>query len=248
MENACADILALQFGPELQQHRRTRFQNVAILREPLGEQHGLEMAGGIRETHDAHLVAGLGAPFHARHHGRGDLSCGGAGFHRAGEFGPGLHPQPLQHGRVIVERMAGQKEADRVIFAPQPLGRQPRLDLRQHDGRRVGRVAEHVVLADASPPRGCAGRRRGSHPRRQTRAPGLPPARRRRRRPPGLSTMRLLMARGLTRAAKSASDVKSPLLAVPRRSARSPAGRRPSTRQAHNRWCRRQPRSSRPID
>ena len=59
-----------------------------------------------------------------------------------------LHPQALQHGRVVVERMAGQEEADRVIFAAQPLGRQPRLDLRQHDGRRVRRVAEHVVLAD----------------------------------------------------------------------------------------------------
>ncbi len=44
--------------------------------------------------------------------------------------------------------MAGQEEADGVVFAPQPLGRQPRLDLRQHDGRRVRRAAEHVVLAD----------------------------------------------------------------------------------------------------
>ncbi len=59
-----------------------------------------------------------------------------------------LHPQPLQHGGVIVERMAGQEEADGVVFTAEFFGRQPRLDLRQHDGRRVGGVAEHVVLTD----------------------------------------------------------------------------------------------------
>ena len=36
------------------------------------------------------------------------------------------------HG-VIVERMAGQEEADRLVFAAQALGRQPALDRRQSD-------------------------------------------------------------------------------------------------------------------
>ena len=54
-------------------------------------------------------------------------------LHRARELGPGLHAQLLQHGGVIVERMAGEEEADRVVFALQPLGRQPGLDRRQRD-------------------------------------------------------------------------------------------------------------------
>ena len=45
--------------------------------------------------------------------------------------------------------MAGQEESDGVIFAPQPFGRQPWLDLRQHDGGGVGGAAEHVVLPQA---------------------------------------------------------------------------------------------------
>ena len=66
--------------------------------------------------------------------------------------------------------MARQEEADGVVFAPQPLGRQPRLDLRQHDGRRVGGAAEHVVLPDGRRlVAALAGRedrlRAGEHPR-----------------------------------------------------------------------------------
>ncbi len=106
------------------------------------------MAGRVRQTHNAHLVAGFGAPFHARDDSRRDLARGRAGFDRARKFRPRLHPQPFQDGRIIIERMTRQEKADRVVFAPQPLRRQPRLDLRQHDGRRVGGAAEHVVLPD----------------------------------------------------------------------------------------------------
>ena len=149
VQHARPHILALQFGAELQQHRRPRLQHVAVLGEAFGEQHGLEMTGRVGQAHDAHLVAGLGPTLHARHHGRRYLAGGRAGFDRTRELRPGLHPQPLQHGGVIVERMAGQEEADGVVFATELFGRQPRLDVRQHDGRRVGRAAEHVVLADA---------------------------------------------------------------------------------------------------
>ena len=66
--------------------------------------------------------------------------------------------------------MARQEEADRVVFAPQPFGRQPRLDLRQHDGRRVGGTAEHVVLPDGRGLMAALARRQdrfgaGEHPR-----------------------------------------------------------------------------------
>ena len=64
MQHAGADILALQLRAKLQQHRGARLQHVAVLREPFGKQHGFEMAGRIGQPHDAHLVAGLGAPFH----------------------------------------------------------------------------------------------------------------------------------------------------------------------------------------
>ena len=50
VQHAGADVLALQFGAELQQHRRARLQHVAILRKPFGKQHGLEMAGRVRQT------------------------------------------------------------------------------------------------------------------------------------------------------------------------------------------------------
>ena len=39
-------------------------------------------------------------------HRRGDLAGGRAGLHRAGKLGPGLDAQPLQRGRVVIERMA----------------------------------------------------------------------------------------------------------------------------------------------
>ena len=55
-----------------------------------------------------------------------------AGLHRAGEFRPGQHAQPLERRGIIVERMAGEEEADGVVFLSQPVGRQPRLDRRQH--------------------------------------------------------------------------------------------------------------------
>ena len=61
---------------------------------------------------------------------------------------PGLHAQPLERGGIIVERMAAEEEADGVVFALQPLGRQPVFDRRQHDRRRRGRAAEQLRLAD----------------------------------------------------------------------------------------------------
>ena len=44
--------------------------------------------------------------------------------------------------------MAGKEKSDGVVFALQPLRRQPRLDLRQHDRGGVGEPPEHVVLPD----------------------------------------------------------------------------------------------------
>ena len=57
-----------------------------------------------------------------------------AGFDGAGKLGPGLHAQPLERRGVIVERMPGEKKADRVEFALQTLRRQPRL----YRGKTIG--------------------------------------------------------------------------------------------------------------
>ena len=67
-------------------------------------------------------------------------------FHRAGEFRPRLHAQPLERRRIIVERMAGEEKADRFVFPLQALRRQPRFEHRQRHRRRRG-AAEQFVLA-----------------------------------------------------------------------------------------------------
>ena len=65
--------------------------------------------------------------------GCGNTTRGRPGFDRAREFRPRLNPQLFQHRGIVVERMAGQEEADRLILAAQSLGRQPWLDLRQRN-------------------------------------------------------------------------------------------------------------------
>ena len=112
------------------------------------EDHRLVVAGRIGEFQDAHPVAGLGAPLGARHHRAGDAAGGRALLHRIGERRPRLHVQPLERRRVVVERMAGEEEADRVELALQPLGRQPRLGRGQRNLLARRRPAEHVALAD----------------------------------------------------------------------------------------------------
>src|SRR6478752_178892 len=61
---------------------------------------------------------------------------------------PGLHAQPFERGGIIVERMAAEEEADGVVFALQPLGRQPVFDRGQNERRGRGRAAEQLRLAD----------------------------------------------------------------------------------------------------
>ena len=40
-----------------------------------------------------------------------------SGLYRAREFGPLLHTQPLERRSIIVERMAAEKETNRLVFA-----------------------------------------------------------------------------------------------------------------------------------
>ena len=97
--DARAHLVALQLRRQEQQHRRARLQQVAVLRQPLGEQHRLVMAGRIGQPDDAHLAAGADAPLRARHHGRRQPAGAAARLHRAGEFRPGLHAHALERRR-----------------------------------------------------------------------------------------------------------------------------------------------------
>ena len=72
--DAGAHLVALRLGGEEQQHRAAGLEQVAVLLQAFGEHDRLVMAGRIGQADDAHLVAGLGAPLGARHHGRGDAS------------------------------------------------------------------------------------------------------------------------------------------------------------------------------
>ena len=235
MQDARAHVFALQLCAKLQQHGCARLQHVAILREAFGEQHRLEMPGRIGQAEDAHLVAGLGAPLHARDHGRRDLARGRAGLHRAGELRPGLHAQPLQRRRIVVERMARQEEADRIVFLLQLLLRQPRLDRGQDQRRRVGVPSRTGCAARWSRPDDGSGRRRGSRRRRQRCARGWARSQSNAPAAARLSITRLFSAFGGTREAKSASEVK----------ARSP---RASTISSHRRGPHALQRRERVVD
>src|SRR5712691_8057212 len=46
----------------------------------------------------------------------------------APELGPGLHPHALERDGIVVERVAGEEEADGVELLLQPLGRKPGLE------------------------------------------------------------------------------------------------------------------------
>ena len=97
---------------------------------------------------------------------------------------PALHLHALERRGVIVERMAGEEKADRFVFAPQPLGRQPRLDrpatrsararagaaeqFALPDRRRLMRalrLAQHRIDHRRTAARGCRRTRRRRRPR-----------------------------------------------------------------------------------
>ena len=146
--DARAHVVALHLGGERQQDRGARLEQIAKLRQPLGEQHRLVMAGRVGEPDDPHLAAGAGAPLGARHHRARDAACVRAGAHGAGELGPGLHPHALERRGVVVERMPGEEEADGIELLLQPLGRQPRLDIAERQRRAARTPAEQLGLPD----------------------------------------------------------------------------------------------------
>src|SRR5262249_27663805 len=115
------DLVALRFGSEEQQERGPGLEQVAVLQQAFGKDHRLVVPGWVGEADDTHAIAGLGAALDARDHRRCHAARGGAGFHGLAEIRPRLDPQTLEQRRIVVERMAGEKEADRVVFLLQPL-------------------------------------------------------------------------------------------------------------------------------
>src|SRR5262249_49940092 len=143
--DARAHVVALQLGRQRQQDGGARLEQVAELLQPLREQHRLVLPGRIGEPDDAHLAAGARAPLGARHHRAGDTARARTGAHRARELGPGLYPHALEGGGIVVERVAGETEADRGERALQPLRRQPWFDRRQAERIAGGRTAEREL-------------------------------------------------------------------------------------------------------
>src|SRR5579885_3076114 len=93
------------------------------------------MARWIGELDDAHLAAGAGAALEPRYDRAGDPTAARARLHGTDKLRPGLNPQPLERTRIIVERMAGQKEADRLELLLQSFGREPSLNRWQGERR-----------------------------------------------------------------------------------------------------------------
>src|SRR6476620_5091354 len=106
------------------------------------------MTGGIRQPDNSHLAAGARAALDARHHGRGDPTRSCATLNRARDLCPGLDTQFLEHRGVILKRMSGQEKPDRLVFAAQPLSRQPGFDLWERDLLTCPTAAAQFALAD----------------------------------------------------------------------------------------------------
>src|SRR5208282_5404623 len=67
---------------------------------------------------------------------------------RADEHGPGLYPQPRENRGIGIERMAGQKEADRVELAPQPFIERPWLGFWQRNSVDAFAAKQHALAGE----------------------------------------------------------------------------------------------------
>src|SRR5262249_32619637 len=59
--DARADLVALRFGGEEQEERGPGVEQVAILQQAFGKDHGLIVPGRIGEADDTHAISRLGA-------------------------------------------------------------------------------------------------------------------------------------------------------------------------------------------
>ena len=95
--------------------------------EQLREQHRLELAGRVREGGEGIRIAGLALALAGMQHRAGERADHAAGARLGGELDPGLGAERFEHLFVIVERVAGEEEADRLELARKLIGRAPRL-------------------------------------------------------------------------------------------------------------------------
>ena len=148
MDDLRPHVLAVEPRVERDEHVGAFLQQVAVLREPLLEQHRLVLPGGVGKLDDSHLLAALGAPLHAVEHVGGEPARRFAGAHAGAELGPADRAHALDDGLVRFQRMAREEEADGVEFALQPVALRPRR--RPHAQRRLLRLAEQRDLALAA--------------------------------------------------------------------------------------------------
>ncbi len=97
-----------------EQHRRARLQQIARRRQRVGEDHRLELAGGVGEHAEGELVAALRLALARRDDDAGEASLAGAALGHRLEFRVALDAELLQNLLVAVERMAGEIEADGI--------------------------------------------------------------------------------------------------------------------------------------
>ena len=81
-------------------------------------------------------------------HGAGERAHHATRPRLGGEVHPRLGAERFEHVLVVVERMAGEEEADRLELARQPVGRHPRLGGAKLDrGRHLLGAGKQIVLA-----------------------------------------------------------------------------------------------------
>ena len=103
--------------------------------EDVGEHPHLVEAGGVGEAHEGEAGAAGGLALVERGDGAGDLGDGGGGAGGlAEELGVGQHALAAERAGVVVERVAGEVEADGLVLLRQPLHRRPVVGLRQARG------------------------------------------------------------------------------------------------------------------
>ena len=110
-----------------------------------GKYHRLELAGWVGEGDEGVRIAALAIALSGGQHGAGkrahDAACASLGR----KIGPGIGAERLQHVLIVIEGVAGEKEADRLELARQPIGRHPGLAARSSiGGGRAGSSGEEV--------------------------------------------------------------------------------------------------------
>ncbi len=150
----------------VEQHRGAGLEQSARGRQQFGEDHRLELAGRVGEGDEGVGIAGLALALAGVQHRAGKRADRAARACLGSELGPGLGAERFEHVLVIVERVAGEEEADRLELAREPVGRHERLGgrgARSAAGRAWRRRRGPPDLRRSSRSSGCRRRSTDRH-------------------------------------------------------------------------------------